>query len=418
MKSYYYIILLLSLVFAACGNRNSGHDHAEHEGHNHATETTVEAHDHATHEGHNHAAETAAKAAADVHDNEAEESAADPDLVVFTPERAERAGVKVAKIERKPFTRAIATFGRITAEAGDAQSVSSPAAGTVTFVVAPVEGVGVKKGQTIALVSSSGMVDGDPVVKAKIAYETAEKEYLRGQTLVKKQIISQREFESIEERYLTAKAAYKGVAQEGSDHAGVAIKSPSDGYIASVEVVEGQYAAMGQRVVGISRGRRMMLTSDLPQRYFKELRNISEARFRLSSDERIYSIGELGGRKISAARSLDGGSFYLPVTFSFNNSCNAVDGEIAEVWLLTTPKPDVTAVPKGALTEEQGLKFVYVRLDEDCYRKTPVKTGASNGSEIEITDGLSGGEEVVVEGAYHVKLASVKGAIPGHSHNH
>ena len=32
--------------------------------------------------------------------------------------------------------------------------------------------------------------------------------------------------------------------------------------------------------------------------------------------------------------------------------------------------------------------------------------------------GLQAGDEVVTRGAYQVKLASVSGAIPGHTHNH
>ena len=76
------------------------------------------------------------------------------------------------------------------------------------------------------------------------------------------------------------------------------------------------------------------------------------------------------------------------------------------------------SVPTTALTEEQGIYFVYVKLDEEGYKKQEVRIGADDGLRTEILSGLKAGDEVVTRGAYQVKLASVSGAIPGHTHNH
>ena len=75
-------------------------------------------------------------------------------------------------------------------------------------------------------------------------------------------------------------------------------------------------------------------------------------------------------------------------------------------------------VPVSALTEEQGLYFVYLKLDEECYRKQEVAVGASDGIRVEIISGLHEGDNVVTHGAYNVKLASASNAIPAHTHNH
>ena len=75
-------------------------------------------------------------------------------------------------------------------------------------------------------------------------------------------------------------------------------------------------------------------------------------------------------------------------------------------------------MPKTALTEEQGLFFVYIQLDAECYKKQEVKVGADNGREVQILSGIKAGDKVVTEGAYHVKLASASNAIPAHSHEH
>ena len=63
--------------------------------------------------------------------------------------------------------------------------------------------------------------------------------------------------------------------------------------------------------------------------------------------------------------------------------------------------------------------YVFVRIDDDCYRKLPVRTGSNDGQRIEILSGLDGGEDVVVTGTTTVRIAESSGVIPeGHNHNH
>jgi multidrug efflux pump subunit AcrA (membrane-fusion protein) len=70
------------------------------------------------------------------------------------------------------------------------------------------------------------------------------------------------------------------------------------------------------------------------------------------------------------------------------------------------------------LTEEQGLYYVYLQVDEDGYRKQEVQLGRHAGTRVEVLRGLTPGDQLVVRGARQVKLASATGAIPGHTHNH
>ena len=93
-------------------------------------------------------------------------------------------------------------------------------------------------------------------------------------------------------------------------------------------------------------------------------------------------------------------------------------GAFVETYVLTGGRGDVLSVPVSALTDEQGLSFVYVQTDPSCYERREVHTGRSDGSRVEIKSGLAAGERVVVEGAVQVKLASASTAIPAHTHSH
>ncbi len=64
------------------------------------------------------------------------------------------------------------------------------------------------------------------------------------------------------------------------------------------------------------------------------------------------------------------------------------------------------------------MKSVYIKDSADCYRKQDVKTGETDGESVEILSGLKPGDNVVVEGAIQVKLASATSEIPAHSHSH
>ena len=88
------------------------------------------------------------------------------------------------------------------------------------------------------------------------------------------------------------------------------------------------------------------------------------------------------------------------------------------MFLLGRERAEVISVPRSALTEEQGVHFVYLQLDASCYRKQAVTLGATDGQRVEIRSGLQGGERLVTRGAIHVKLASASNAIPAHTHNH
>ena len=140
--------------------------------------------------------------------------------------------------------------------------------------------------------------------------------------------------------------------------------------------------------------------------------------FKTPYDNKVYELGELKGRLLSYGKASGGTSFYVPVTFEFDNRGDVIPGSYVEVYLLSSEMPDVLALPVTALTEEQGLYFVYLQLDEEGYKKQEVTLGASNGKKVQILTGLKAGDRVVTKGAYQVKLASASNAIPAHSHEH
>lgn len=358
---------------------------------------------------HNHEAEDAA--------HEAESHGGHSDEIILTPEKAKAAGVMVETVTPGTFREVIPTSGQVLAAQGDENTLVAATAGVVSFSRTVTEGMSVGRDVELLSVSAENLQDGDPVKRARIAYERAKGEYERAEKLIGERIVSEKEFNVLKENYENARIAYEALSPSKAGK-GVAVKSPMAGYVKACFVKEGDYVTVGQPLLSVTQTRRLMLRAEVSERYYSRLHNIASANFQTPYDDKVYSLADLKGRLLSFGKSSDGTSYYVPVTFEFDNRGDVIPGSFVEVYLLASERQNVLSVPVSALTEEQGLYFIYCQIDEECYRKQEVTVGANDGKRVEILSGLKGGEKVVTQGAIHVKLASASTAIPGHTHNH
>lgn len=393
--------VLCAYLLAGCSGgatKQEEHNH-DHEAHEHE-----EGHDH-DHEGHDHGKEAATTAA---HSNE----------IIFKEELAKAVGLQTKVVEPAPFTDVIKTSGSILAAQGDETTVVATVPGIVTFGnLSFVDGAAVRKGQAILSLASNTLSDGNVAARAKYAYENAKKEYERMEQLVGDKIVSAKDFEQARLNYENAKVAYEAVAGKQTAN-GVSVVSPMNGYLKNLQVKEGDYVAVGQPLATISQNSRLVLRAEVSEKYYQYLPAVQSANFRTPYDDKVYKLSDLHGRMLSFGKASDANSFYIPVTFEFDNKGAVIPGSFVEIYLLTSPMEEVLSVPVSALIEEQGVYSVFIRLDEEGYQKREVKLGANNGSEVQILSGLKPGETVVTQGAYQIKLASASNAIPAHTHNH
>ena len=402
---------VLGLFILGSCNSKPGNNPEEH---NHGTE----AHDH-DHEGHDHENEGhSATKECEGHNHGSEASESEhSDEIILPKAKAEAAGVKVSTIEPGTFEQVIKTSGQVLAAQGDESVAVATVAGVVSFHGKVTEGMSVGKGSTLLTISSSNIADGDPVQRARIAYEISKKEYERMKALVKNKIVSDKDFAQAEQNYENARISYEALAK-GNTKGGQAISSPIGGYVKNILVKEGDYVTIGQPLVSVTQNRRLFLRAEVSEKYYPYLRTIGSANFKTPYDNKVYALKELSGRLLSFGKSAGDNSFYVPVTFEFDNKGDIIPGSFVEVYLLSTPMENVISLPRTALTEEQGLFFVYLQLDEEGYKKQEVTLGADNGQSVQILTCVKAGDPVVVNGAYQVKLASASNAIPAHSHEH
>ena len=377
-----------------------GHIHTDGDGHDHANESD---HKHSEDDGHDHGAEA-------LGDNHSDE-------IIFTRQQAETAGLKTETVSLSSFSQVIKTSGQIQNPQGGEVTIVATTNGIVTFSnPSIVDGLAVRQGEAIVTISARNIQDGDPAAKAKIEFETAEREYRRAEGLVADRIISQKDFNEAKLRYETAKNVYQAQAANMTS-SGVRVTTPIGGYIKNRLVSQGEYVSIGQPIVTISQNRKLQLRAEVSERYFRLLPSITGANFKLSYGNDAFKLSDLNGRLLSYGKASDQASFYVPVTFEFDNVGEVMPGSFVEVYLLGNSVNNVIAIPKASLTEEQEIYFVYLQVGAEEYKKQEVTVGQDDGAKVQILSGLKPGDVVVTRGVYQVKLAATSSVMPeGHSH--
>ena len=429
MRAIIYAITILAISLWGCKNQSSqdkhthsetethaGHNHEEHdhchEGHDHSHE----GHDH-DHEGHDHNHEGHDHEHAD-HNHESEE-AKHSDEIIFPKAQAAKTTFEVREIQPASFNQVVKTTGQILAAPGDEAVIVATSNGVVSFTSNKLtEGTKVQKGQSLFQISSKNIAEGDYYTKVKATYEAAKASYDRAESLVKDKIISQKEFENTKLEFENAKTAYDAVSNNKTAK-GVSVNAPINGHVKNILVKEGEYITIGQPLATVSQNQRLVLRAEVSQRYYNAMQSIKSANFKTPYDNKVYSLEDLNGRLLSFGKTSNENSFFIPVSFEFDNKGEVIPGSFVEVYLISAPIENTLSIPVSALTNEMGIHYVYVQIDEEGYRKQEVALGANNGKEVQIIKGLHPGDRVVTQGAYQVKMASASGAIPhGHSHEH
>jgi cobalt-zinc-cadmium efflux system membrane fusion protein len=104
------------------------------------------------------------------------------------------------------------------------------------------------------------------------------------------------------------------------------------------------------------------------------------------------------------------------IVYEAPNAAGLSPGAVRQGWLAAGPPRDALAVPPSALVDEDGLDVVFVQVSGELFERRVVRTGVRDGERIEILEGVRPGERVVASGAFVIRLASLSGAIPEHSH--
>ena len=106
------------------------------------------------------------------------------------------------------------------------------------------------------------------------------------------------------------------------------------------------------------------------------------------------------GRVVKVAPAVDPRSRKVKVELEIENKDHRLKpGMFADVEIIYKEHRNVLVVPRIAVVEREGRKVLFT-VEDGRAKLREVKTGVSDGEKIEIVEGLTKGESVIVEGNY------------------
>jgi len=341
-------------------------------------------------------------------------------VISFLKEQAWKMEFQTALVYQKEIYHSIPTSGVWKVAPSDYKVLVAPAAGQLSYSGRVLtEGSEVRQGQVLMTISSAGLTSNNldsEIQKARAEYEQARSEYERKKELYDSKIVPKAEFERVEQRYLVAKTNYETLSS-GYTANGKQIIAPMNGFIKSINMMNGDFVNQGDAVVTISSHKSSLLEVQLSSEYSADLENIQNLWYQPKIGQ-WSSLQETGGKILSVSREVQSSQPLLSVFAEVNELVSMPEGSYTEAQVAVGLPSKAIVIPASSLLEDYGNFSVIVQLSGESFERRNVQVGKRNGNEVEIVNGLSMGEVVVTKGAYQVKMASMSGQAPAHGHAH
>jgi membrane fusion protein (multidrug efflux system) len=283
--------------------------------------------------------------------------------------------------------------GTAALETDDDAMVVAKVAGEVESI-AVEEGDQVKAGQVLA------RLDGDrlrlEMERARANLAKLEQEYERNIKLKERGLVSATAFEDIKYEMDALRAAYNLARLEVSY---TEIKAPVDGVVATRFIKVGNTLAVNDQVFHITGLDPLIAYLHVPEREFRRLGAGQPARVSVDAIPGEDFSGVI--ERISPVVDPETGTFKVTLNVS-DPSGRLKPGMFGRFNIIYDQREDSLLVPRIALVDDETDTAVFVIEDEVAVRRS-VRTGYPRGDQIEIVEGLSGGEDIVVVGQNGLK---------------
>lgn len=275
-------------------------------------------------------------------------------------------------------------------EAVEDAVISSEHSGRILTIVE--RGTAVQEGEMIARLDDQ--VSQAQFAAARTSYDLAEDTFHRMEALYADSIISTQDLNGARAQRDQARAQ---LDQAEKQLRNANITAPFSGRVEERMVRSGELVNPGVPVARLVNSSSVRITTGIPERYSGQIREGSPAviRFRASGDEMNSEITFAGNLIDPATRT-------FPVEIELENQNERYKPEmVADISVQRETIQDAVVIPRAALLRDEEGTFVFVTAEENGHpvaRLVQVTTGTASGAVIEIHDGLSEGDEVVITG--------------------
>jgi HlyD family secretion protein len=353
--------------------------------------------------------------------------------------------IRIATITRGDFTRDISVLGRVVAAVSP--TVYSPADGTITLSIEA--GREVKAGQILAMVDSpeltsqlfqqqaifeglessferqkilakkQRLIDQKSVDLANVKLTASKREKRRADQGYKKNAISQIDFEKAQDELENASLLHSHAEKDAALNIesldfdsksllldlrrqklmvtelqrrvdGLSITSPVNGIVGNLNIQNKTFLSKNQAILTVVDLSQFEVEIDIPESYADDLAlgmTVAIQFEQQSFSARLVTISPeiLNNQVTGRVRFLN----EMPGKLRQNQRLNT--------QIILEQKLDILQVKRGQFLESSGGRYAYL-IKDGIAEKTTITTGARSLSHVEILQGLSDGDQIIISG--------------------
>jgi hypothetical protein len=382
-------VIFVSCVFFFLGcdcshdHAHSGHDNQHHHDHDHEHDHEHD-HDHDKSENCNSGEKCSDKGESHQHTSQ--------NTIRLSMNIQRAMGLETVKAQKRDVKSIFTCSGVYELLPNARESVATPVAGRLTILVKPLSYV--KKGDALFTVTSPELVARSRQIAALERRLDAYRQ------------IKTRNAELENELEVKRAERLALISHSEEKHGVITLVSPVDGLVESFLKQNGEWLGMGDSPVVIVRSHALCFKALVPSGEAAKLKDDLSAR-----------VGSFAGK---VRLGVGDNTSLVPVYVIFDGDVKALAGMRDEaVIVLSDSKTSALAIPAKSIVSINLKPTVFVRdsKDSEKFLALEVDTFDSSGGWTEV-EGLDADAEVVVSGAYELKLALPSGETKSAGHFH
>lgn len=329
--------------------------------------------------------------------------------VRIAPGRLQTLGVRTEAVRRETLAQPIRAVGRIEADESRSHVVTAKFDGYIERLYVDTTGQAVKRGQPLFEVYSPELVTAQReyaiATSGITALMDADASTRHGmQTLADASLERLRNWDVSSDQI-------KALARSGETRRSVTLRSPATGIVTEKNVVAGMRFAPGEVLYRITDLSSVWLIAQVFEADLARVQTGRSAAVEIDAFPGQHFVGEIA----YVYPTLDPATRSVPVRIELANPDGRLKpGMFARAELASAAPTATLIAPASAVIDSGTERIVLVALGEGRFEPRTVQTGRSTEGLIEILDGVSEGEKLVVSANFLIDAESrLKAALEG-----
>ena len=343
----------------------------------------------------------------------AKETPKDPLEIIITP--IIQSQIKIDKADKAEISEAVNVAGRIEVQQSRLAKIGSPVTGRVSDIQVSLGQI-VSPGQILAKVNSVELTQTQlTYIKAKQQIGLKTKAVERAKLLFEADVISKAEMQRIEAELESVKAEFdatedqleilgmtKSAIQKLSNSSTVNSYSDITSRIAGVVITKhvniGQVVQPSDELFSVADLSHLWAVAEVPEQQVAFIQKDQEVTIDIPAldDKRVK------GKIIYVGDIVNPETRTVLVRTDIDNANQMLKPDMLITVTVQSKKISKLAVPTTAVVRENDRSYVFAQTGPNKFRLREIEIGSRDGNMVSILSGITIGETIVIDGAFHL----------------